>query len=178
MKKKWLFAAILALVFAACMAVFAACGGNGSYDAATCVRAGTVLIADGAFNYNKNINGCLVLPESVRYIGNKAFIESSVDAVVAPGVERIGDYAFAEAGLSYIVAGNSLQEIGEYFFRGFHNSYFYFEGSRQQWEKVEIAPSDNTPSIVESTVYFYSENAPQGEGNYWHYVNGEPLQWQ
>ena len=42
MKKRWLFAAILALVFAACMAVFAACGGNGG---------------DGNSNGNGNQNG-------------------------------------------------------------------------------------------------------------------------
>ena len=30
MKKKWLFAAVLAMGFAACMALFAACGGGGN----------------------------------------------------------------------------------------------------------------------------------------------------
>ena len=142
------------------------------------VRAGTVLIADGAFQ-NMNLTGdTLILPESVRYIGSEAFRGVDFAAVVATGAEVIGNMAFFTDNFSYIVLGDGLKEIGEEFFRYFFRGCYFYEGTAQQWENVEIAFYNNYMSSLDSLLYFYSESAPQGEGNYWHYVNGEPVQWQ
>lgn len=154
---------------------------NDFFDPASCVREGTVLIADGAL---KNVNWMsgsesIILPESVRYIGNDAF-ESipGITSVVAVGAEVIGDRVFLTDNLLYIVLGDGLKEIGEEFFRYFFRGCYFYEGTAQQWESVEIAFYNNTTTWLDSQLYFYSESAPQGEGNYWHYVNGEPVQWQ
>lgn len=150
---------------------------NYEFDPASCVRAGTVLIADGAFQ-NMNLTGdTLILPESVRYIGNEAFWGVDFAAVVATGAEVIGNVAFFTDNFSYIVLGDGLKEIGEEFFRYFFRGCYFYEGTAQQWENVEIAFYNNYMSSLDSQLYFYSESAPQGEGNYWHYVNGEPVQW-
>ncbi len=151
---------------------------NYEFDPASCVRAGTVLIADGAFQYMNLTGDTLILPESVRYIGSEAFRGVDFAAVVATGAEVIGDRAFFTDNFSYIVLGDGLKEIGEEFFRYFFRGCYFYEGTAQQWENVEIAFYNNYMSSLDSLLYFYSESAPQGEGNYWHYVNGEPVQWQ
>ena len=151
---------------------------NYEFDPAACVRAGTVLIADGAFQYMNLTGDTLILPESVRYIGSEAFRGVDFAAVVATGAEVIGDRAFFTDNFSYIVLGDGLKEIGEEFFRYFFRGCYFYEGTAQQWENVEIAFYNNYMSSLDSLLYFYSESAPQGEGNYWHYVNGEPVQWQ
>lgn len=154
---------------------------NDFFDPASCVREGTVLIADGAL---KNVNWMsgsesIILPESVRYIGNDAF-ESipGITSVVAVGAEVIGDRVFLTDNLLYIVLGDGLKEIGEEFFRYFFRGCYFYKGTAQQWESVEIAFYNNDTTWLDSQLYFYSESAPQGEGNYWLYVNGEPVQWQ
>ncbi|MBQ9131677.1 MAG: hypothetical protein IJX62_04330, partial [Clostridia bacterium] len=57
--------------------------------------------------------------------------------------------------------------------------------TEEEWKQVTIeyafdrnaALRPNDCYGVYATHYFYSETQPQGEGNYWHYVDGVPTPW-
>ena len=62
----------------------------------------------------------------------------------------------------------------------------YYMGTQEEWEKIDIAGRKSTGGVsfgsnrklLEATVYFYSEEEPTEEGNYWHYVDGVPTPWE
>ena len=74
---------------------------------------------------------------------------------------------------------------------------FYFEGTEAEYSKIKknMTPSErpvmpdqsdgeniNAAMMIAEwssnlTVYYYSEEEPEGEGNYWHYVDGVPTKW-
>ena len=93
------------------------------------IVAGTYGIADYAFYANTNLSS-VVLPDSVKIIGNCAFASMSINSVViGSGVEMIGEKAFmACSNLSNVILGSydfgtgkmvdsSLKSIGNYAFR-------------------------------------------------------------
>jgi len=53
----------------------------------------------------------------------------------------------------------------------------FYEGTEEQWQKIDLDQEGND-ALLNSTVYFYSEEAPTEEGNFWHLVDGEPLAWE
>ena len=72
---------------------------------------------------------------------------------------------------------------------------FYYRGTEDDWKEIRI--NRNMPAIgfvdpetidkenekiaeweSKLTVYFYSEDAPTEEGNFWHYVDGVPTKWE
>lgn len=53
----------------------------------------------------------------------------------------------------------------------------FYEGTKEQWQKIDVDQKGND-ALLNSTVYFYSEEAPTEEGNFWRLVDGEPLAWE
>ena len=57
--------------------------------------------------------------------------------------------------------------------------------TEEEWKQVTIEYTFNRNASIRpadcygdhATHYFYSETQPQGEGNYWHYVDGVPTPW-
>ncbi len=78
---------------------------------------GTVGIADSIFRDCGSVVG-VEIPEGVKYIGDFAFAESSISYVVLPEtLVSIGEYAFSECeSMTEIVIPDSVTEIGEYAF--------------------------------------------------------------
>ena len=95
------------------------------------LRAGTVGIADGALAEYEGFSRTFTLPDSVRYVGARAFAESAITSVVlGSGVEVLGDEAFDgceqlsivilgenAGGVSGSLGESSLVSIGSYAFR-------------------------------------------------------------
>ena len=53
----------------------------------------------------------------------------------------------------------------------------YYKGTALQWENVEIEREDKVAEYL--TVYFYSKDEPEEEGNFWHYNSeGEIEVWE
>ncbi|MCM1318468.1 MAG: leucine-rich repeat protein [Bacteroides sp.] len=79
-------------------------------------RDGIEIIADKAF-YKNDIQE-LVLPESVKSIGDYAFAENTnlASANIGSGVETIGDYAFYKDALAEITIPASVKTLGDYAF--------------------------------------------------------------
>ncbi|MDE6355692.1 MAG: leucine-rich repeat domain-containing protein [Clostridia bacterium] len=78
--------------------------------------------------------------------------------------------------LKTVILGKDLTSISEFAFERCPSlESIYFGGTEQQWEELnkpyEIHYLENV------NIYFYSETEPEGEGNFWHYVNDEPVMW-
>ena len=53
----------------------------------------------------------------------------------------------------------------------------YYEGTAEEWSAITVG-THNDP-LTSATRYYFSEEAPSDEGNYWHYdENGEIAVWQ
>ena len=100
----------------------------------------------------------LVIPDDVTIIKSYAFCHfDSITSVVIPdSVTTIGSSAFPGC--------SSLTEV-------------YYNGSAAEWNSISIYSYGND-YLKNATRYYYSESEPTEEGNFWHWVNGEPTVWQ
>lgn len=80
---------------------------------------------------------------------------SLTNVTIGTGVKSIGDYAF-----SYCSGLTSV----------------YYKGTAEDWNKISV---DVLGYLTSATRYYYSENEPTEDGNYWHYgVDGvTPVKW-
>ena len=55
---------------------------------------------------------------------------------------------------------------------------FYFEGTEEEFQEIEIERTKSTEKWESNLkIYYYSETEPTQEGNFWHYVDGLPVKW-
>ena len=135
-------------------------------------------IADCAF-YSCDSLVSVTIPDSVTSIGSDAFAYcSSLESVTIPdSVTSIGDWAFYScSSLVSVVIGNSVTSIG---YQAFYScdslTEVYYNGSAEVWNSISISYSND--SLKNATRYYYSESHPTEEGNFWHWVDGEPTAW-
>ncbi len=88
-------------------------------------------------------------------------------------------HAYAYIGstfLSRIILPKSVVWIGNSAFDGCTNlSEIFYTGTYEEWQKV--AKGMNNAPLTTAKVNFYSEEEPANSGNYWHYVDGYPVNW-
>ena len=173
---------------------------NGELIKELIIPDGVTAIPNHAFEYQSSITN-VTIPDSVTAIGNYAFYEcSSINSVtIGNNVTRIGDSAFSCCdNLSNIAIPNSVTTIGSEAFYGcaFTNivigngitsigyrafyycnrlSNLYYTGTDVEWNNISI-DNDNR-ELTNATHYYYSKTVPTIEGNFWHYVDGEPAPW-
>ena len=167
-----------------------------------CVSLTSVVIPDSVTEIgNGAFGGCelltsITIPDSVTEIGKSAFerctmlkevilsknisaIKSrtfsgcvSLTSVVIPdSVTEIESLAFFACELlTSIIIPDSVTEIGENAFYKCDTIVLYYKGTDKQWAEIYNGPVTN--------ITFYSETEPTGEGNFWHYVDGEPKVWK
>lgn len=109
----------------------------------------------------------ITMGNSVSAIGDYAFSGSSFFTLEIPeGVVSIGERAFAEMkDLECLILPRSLERVGACIYYGD----VYYRGTEAEWQAMQA-------HIGYSSLYFYSEDEPEGEG-YWHYVNGDAVLW-
>lgn len=85
------------------------------------------------------------------------------------GVKEIKAYSlFGKEGLNVILP-KTITNIRPF---SIYNVNFYYEGNLEEWESVAKGYSSK------ATVYYYSKENPNEEGNYWYYdSNGEIAKW-
>lgn len=120
----------------------------------------------------------MTMADSIEEIEANAF-ESLTDLrrVELPSkLKKIGARAFGAAKLDFLIIPNSLKEIGANAF-GDCNSMkcvFYF-GTQAKWDEITFGSANDPVKSVPR--YYYSEQKPTTAGNFWHFVNSEPMLW-
>ena len=72
--------------------------------------------------------------------------------------------------------GKAVTSIGSWAFDNCISlSTVYYYGTEVDWAEIDIS-SRNT-ALTDATRYYYREDRPEEEGNFWHLVNGEPTVW-
>lgn len=102
-----------------------------------------------------------ILPETVSIIKDKAFADSISlkTVVIGNAVQTIGAGAFSSENIS------GELEIGV--------ERLFYAGDERAWNDIVIG--ENNGRITSSRLYFYS--ASWKSGNYWRFVDGEPMAW-
>ncbi|MBE6534545.1 MAG: leucine-rich repeat domain-containing protein, partial [Ruminococcaceae bacterium] len=129
---------------------------------------------------NENLITNLVIPNGVTSIPTSAFYcQSSLTSVTIPNsVTSIGDYAFSYCdNLTNVTIPDNVTSIGDSAFSYCDNlTNVYYEGTPEKWAEISIG-SNNT-YLTNATRYYYSEEEPTKEGNFWHYdENGNVIVW-
>lgn len=147
----------------------------------------TLAFREGAQGYI--VTGCgtgarMVIPaenagRSVTGIDGNAFSNNSeiTEVYLPDSVATIGSCAFFGCkNLSRIVIGKGIRGIkASTFANCLSLGKVYYHGDEQGWKNIVIESGNS--KLIASNLYFYSEQSVQG-GKYWHYVNGEIVEWE
>ena len=127
-------------------------------------------IGDSAFEFCGELTS-ITIGNCVTSIGYSAFRDcSGLTSITIPdSVTSIGSFAFSGcSGLTNITIPNSITSIDMWVFNGCNKlKTVFFKGTAEEWVKILIKGSSN--NLRNATRYFYSENKPTDDGNYWHY---------
>lgn len=95
----------------------------------------------------------VILP-NVKSLGRRAFSQSNVSKIELNNVSVISEYAFDKCeSLEYIKLGNSLKSIGICAFRNCDSlTDVYFNGTKKEWESIEIGSSNEC--LKNATIHF------------------------
>ncbi|MCD8373162.1 MAG: leucine-rich repeat domain-containing protein [Clostridia bacterium] len=133
-------------------------------------------ISSEAFKYYQGTN--LNMPEGVTSVGRFAAMTTLVSVTIPNSATSIEWYTFENCtSLETIVIGSGITGIDDYAFIGCTSfKTVYYNGTEAQWNKIVIGENGNE-YLEAATVYFYSEEEPTQDGNYWHYVDGIVTVW-
>ena len=115
----------------------------------------------------------IVLPQKLKEVGGllTPCENGNLKRITIPdGVQKIKEsVVFGAFGIEYVIP-NSVTYMEDSLKK---TSIVYYKGTEQEWNN--ILPSKNRVG----TIYFYSEDEPEEEGNFWHYNSeGEIEIWE
>lgn len=121
----------------------------------------------------------IAIPNSVTSIGSQAFCGcNGLTGISIPdSITAISDYTFSYChNLSSIIISDSVTSIGGKAFNECESlTSVYYKGTASDWKNVTIGASNE--SLTNATVYYYSEEHPTENGNFWHYEDGFVTVW-
>ena len=116
-----------------------------------------------------------VIPEEVEVLLSYSLGNKFGRLEIPDGVVQIGSYAFASATVDELVLGKAIKSIGIRALDSYINN-IYYKGSEAEWDLIDKY-ADWREDLRKATLYFYSEQKPSTEGNFWRYADGEISVW-
>ena len=120
------------------------------------------------------------------YLNNAATLEESafegcskLTKIKLPGTREEGmdipQRAFKDcASLGSVIIPTTVKRIGKDAFAGCNSlEKVYYEGNVAEWNALTTNIADGNDYLTNATIYYYSEELPQINGDWWHYINGE-----
>lgn len=148
----------------------------GMKDATISESLGIESIAANAFHSRAIVN--IVIPDTVKSIGSLAFYNcKNLESIEMLAVETIGDHAFANCALlRKVVLSSAVTDIAENAFASLPKlTNVFYAGYAHEFLEIEISLGND--ALTNANVYYYTDEKPEGEGKYWHYVDGTVTIW-
>lgn len=146
---------------------------DGDYKVSYIQTANSFIEVDGKKYANCEAELYSIMQEKVVQI-NLSFAEEL--SVTTFSIAANGFFGYKN--LQRIVISSALTAIDGSAFSGCEAlTEVFYCGTAQEWEQVKITETGND-TLLNSTVYFYSETAPAEQGNYWRYVDGVATAWE
>lgn len=130
-------------------------------------------------------NSVIPTDGSVTVIGPLAFAQRDyLDHFVVPSfITELGSRAFFRGPLKSIVVHAGVTALNNYVLAWCYSlEAVYYEGSTEEWTALvgdfRVFGSDIGGNISQKVMFYYSEEPPTTDGNFWHYdANGTPTKW-
>ena len=117
------------------------------------------------------------LPDGLINTGWYAFYEMEITEIIIPNsVESIYNSFRGCTKLEKIVLPVSFISVPNQTFYLCTIKEVYYMGTELEWSSISISEDSNT--LKDANVYFYSENPPMDNSNCWHYVDDVPTIWK
>ena len=131
-------------------------------------------VVDENNNYYKSIDGNLYSKDGKTLIVY-AIDKEGTSFTIPEHVTTIESFAFcSNRYLESVCVPVSVTRIGmEAFSRG-SIQYLFYAGNQDECNRIEV----DLYNDFEDILFYYSETAPTEEGNFWHWVDGEPTVWE
>ena len=139
-----------------------------------------------AFNTTALNNKVMTIPGSLKVIPERAYWGLPFETLIMEeGVTSISEHSFGGfVILKNIVWPKSLTQVHglAFWYQPVENIFFCGE-TADEWRDVVIGEEDYEGKgaqeymMKNATVYFYSEEKPTEDGDFWHYVDGKPIAW-
>ncbi len=148
------------------------------------------LSADGELTYDTKVDAAdlikndneqplqLIMADSIEEIDANAFISCTElkRAELPSALKKIGANAFGASKLDYVIIPSGLKNIGDNAFGDCKNmKYLFYCGTQEDFNGITF---ENANDAVKSVPrYYYSEETPTADGNFWRFVDGKPEIW-
>lgn len=134
---------------------------------------------ENATFYNCSKLSVVSLSSSLKKIDAEAFKNcTSLENLVIPeSVEEIGLRAFGGcSALKNVLLPKSLQKIGDYAFEDCSNiKNVFYAATSEEFKRIKIG-SGNEP-LTRQSRYYYAEQAPETDGNFWYVKENQVTIW-
>ena len=148
----------------------------------------TVIVEDGVDSIPFELPGSvstLQLSHTMTELRSELLVNTQVKFLeVYEGVTKLGFNVFGNEVLESVILPSTLTVIEDDIFWGDNydgvasSEYvqapvkqIFFRGTEEQC----LQELKNQAAVIEVPIYYYSETQPTEEGNFWHYVDGEPV---
>lgn len=131
---------------------------------------------------NYNATDCKYIDKSFGGVGALNGVKIKIGANVKIIPENLFNCAFYMSFQPNITSvefavGSVCESIGANAFYGCDMLYkVYYGNTEEQWNAISIADGNSALTNSDNR-YIYSETEPAEAGNYWHYVDGEAVEW-
>ncbi|MCM1043204.1 MAG: leucine-rich repeat domain-containing protein [Corallococcus sp.] len=114
------------------------------------------------------------------YYAGKLYLQGELvtQLIIPHDVQEIYGYTFTGCtSITSVLISAKVQSVGDYAFYRCDNLKEVFYGADEtQWSAISMNAGRNS-ALTDAERYYYSEQQPTSDGNYWYYVNEQLTKW-